>query len=124
MEINHPKVLQELTAAFNAYEDALMSNDVEALINIFWQAPQAVRFGANENLYGWDQIVNFRQNRTPPPKRTLFNTVITTFGHEYANTSTEFVRQDGSGRQSQSWILTDDGWRIAAAHISFTPNPT
>ena len=119
MQVNIPDVLEEVTKAFNEYETALMNNDVEALINKFWRDPAAVRYGASENLYGWDAIVNFRKNRTPPPPRLLFNTVITCFDRDYANISTEFRRTDGTGRQSQSWIRTNDGWRIAAAHISF-----
>jgi hypothetical protein len=121
MEVNIPEVLAEMRTVFAAYEEALNGNDVAALINFFWQSPYAVRYGANENLYGWDQIVSFRKNRTPPPARALFNTVITTFGHDYANASTEFKRHDGVGRQSQSWIRCKDGWKIAAAHISFNP---
>jgi len=119
MEVNIPEVLAEMTTVFEAYEAALISNDVDKLINFFWQSPHAVRYGANENLYGWEQIVNFRKNRIPPPERALLNTVITTFGRDYANTSTEFKRHDGIGRQSQSWIRCADGWKIAAAHISF-----
>ncbi len=121
MEVNIPEVLAEMRIVFAAYEEALNGNDAAALINFFWQSPYAVRYGANENLYGWDQIVNFRKNRTPPPARVLFNTVITTFGHNYANASTEFKRHDGVGRQSQSWIRCADGWKIATAHISFSP---
>lgn len=119
MQINIPAVLAEVEAIFADYERALVSNDVDALIQFFWQSPLAVRYGATETLYGWDQIVAFRKNRTPPPPRTLLNTVITTYGQDYANASTEFKREDGSGRQSQSWIRTESGWKIAAAHISF-----
>lgn len=118
LPINLPDVLAEVQAMFAAYEDALMRNDVETLIGFFWQSPHAVRYGATENLYGWEQIVSFRKQRTPPPPRTLCNTVITTYGRDYANTSTEFRRAEGSGRQSQSWIRTASGWKIAAAHIS------
>lgn len=119
MQINHPHTLAEVQAVFADYEQALLANDVDALIQFFWQSPHAVRFGANENLYGWEQIVAFRKQRTPPPSRALFNTVITTYGYDYANASTEFRRADGTGRQSQSWIRTAAGWKIAAAHISF-----
>lgn len=122
MKINIPSVRAEVTRAFQEYEAALMRNDVDALIAKFWRSPEAVRYGTDETLYGWDAIVNFRQNRKPPPSRTLFNTVITSFGYDYANISTEFRRAGGSGRQSQSWIRTADGWRIAAAHISFKPD--
>ncbi len=119
MQINLPEVVAEIRARFEDYERALCANDVEALLAFFWDSPHAVRFGANENLYGWSQIAHFRQLRTPPPPRSLRNTVITTFGRDYANTSTEFVRPDAVGRQSQSWIRTEQGWKIAAAHVSY-----
>lgn len=119
MQINHPQILAEVERVFANYEQALASNDVEALIDFFWQSPHAVRYGATENLYGWDQIAAFRKQRPAPASRTLLNTVITTYGDDYANTSTEFRRGDIHGRQSQSWIRTAQGWKIAAAHVSF-----
>lgn len=123
MDVNIPEVLAEIEATFYAYETALNQNDVTALINFFWQDAQAVRFGATENLYGWEHIVNFRQNRVAPPKRTLFNTRFTSFGYDYANANTEFQRADGLiGRQSQSWVRTSIGWRIVSAHVSFFPS--
>jgi glutaredoxin-related protein len=124
LAVNLLEVVAEVKVAFNEYENVLMSNDVQALIKKFWQHPDAVRFGVNENLYGWEQIVKFRQQRNPPLPRTLMHTVITTFGHDYANISTEFKSANGDlGRQMQSWIRTDDGWRIVAAHISLLPLP-
>ena len=119
MQINHPQILAEVERVFAHYEQALASNNVEALIDFFWQSPHAVRYGATENLYGWDQIAAFRKQRPAPASRTLLNTVITTYGKDYANTSTEFRRGDIYGRQSQSWIRTAQGWKIAAAHVSF-----
>jgi Protein of unknown function (DUF3225) len=119
MIINIPEVVAELRLAFDEYETALMANDVPALINKFWQSEMSVRFGATENLYGWNAIVNFRQNRLSPAQRSLFNTVITSFGQDYANVTTEFRNAEKTGRQSQSWIRTELGWRIAAAHVSY-----
>jgi ketosteroid isomerase-like protein len=29
-----------------------------------------------------------------------------------------------TGRQSHVWLRTDDGWRIAAAHVSLMPAPS
>jgi len=119
MQINDSVILAEVEAVFAAYERALTSNDVTALIDFFWQSPHAVRYGATENLYGWEQIANFRKQRPAPAARILLNTVITTYGTDYANASTEFKRGDVHGRQSQSWIRTAQGWKIAAAHVSF-----
>lgn len=122
LAINLPEVMNQVRLAFETYEKNLTENNVDALINSFWRHPSAVRFGANENLYGWQEIQNFRQQRTPPAHRELMRTIITTYGDEYANVSTEFKNAKGEvGRQMQSWIHTQEGWRIAAAHISLLP---
>jgi hypothetical protein len=125
LAINLPEIVQEVRNAFESYEKALMHNDVDSLIQKFWQHPEAIRFGASENLYGFDQIASFRQKRTPPPQRELFNTHITTIGNDVAVASTEYINAKGErGRQMQTWVRTDMGWRIAAAHISFLPPQT
>jgi hypothetical protein len=81
-----------------------------------------VRFGPGQNLYGIEQIQAFRTARVGgSPQRTLANTVITTFGREFATANTEFQRvgADRPARQSQTWARMPDGWRVVAAHISF-----
>lgn len=119
--INVPEVLAEVTASFKRYEAALTGNDVTVLDELFWDSPYTLRYGATENLLGYDAIKAFRQAR--PAKgleRELRNTVITTFGTDYATANTEFSR-DGEarcGRQSQVWLRTAEGWRIVAAHVS------
>ena len=47
--------------------------------------------------------------------------MITTFGTDLATAYTEFVPEgsDAVGRQSQTWIRTDAGWRVASAHVSW-----
>lgn len=121
MEINIPEVVAEVTAAFERYEKALVSNDVAVLDELFWQSPQTVRYGVTENLYGYDAIATFRKNRSPVNlERSLINTVITTYGQDFATANTEFVRVNANrtGRQSQTWIRTEEGWRIVSAHVS------
>lgn len=121
LEINIPEVVAEVTSAFERYERALVDNDVATLDAIFWNSPHALRFGVNENLYGYDAIANFRSNRPAMNlARTLMNTVITTYGRDTATANTEFQRPGAplSGRQSHVWVRTDQGWRIAAAHVS------
>jgi len=47
--------------------------------------------------------------------------VITTYGQDFATASTLFRRDtlgDRIGRQSQSWVRTDEGWRVVVAHVS------
>lgn len=120
-QINQPQVHAEVSAAFYRYEAALVSNDVAVLDALFWHDPRTVRLGAGENLYGIDEIRTFRAARPAAGlQRTLRNTLITTFGNDYAVCSTEFTREgsDRIGRQQQTWIRFADGWRIVAAQVS------
>jgi hypothetical protein len=122
LEINLPDVLAEVEAAFSLYEDALVNNRVEVLDQLFWPSSRTVRYGATENLVGIDAIRAFRAARSPAGlARRLRNTVITTYGRDFATTMTEFQREgsDRIGRQSQSWARFDDGWRVVAAHVSY-----
>jgi hypothetical protein len=121
MTIDDPEVLAEVTAAFAAYETALMANDVSVLDTLFWASPSVLRYGVGENLYGQDEIIAFRKARPGgSPQRTLTRTVITTFGRDYATANTEFVREGSAriGRQSHAWVRLPQGWRIVAAHVS------
>jgi hypothetical protein len=122
MIINDPDILAEVQAAFARYESALMTNDLEALDALFWHDPRVIRFGPGQNLYGIEAIQAFRVGRVGgSPQRTLANTVITTFGRDFATANTEFQRLGAArpGRQSQTWIRLPVGWRVVAAHISF-----
>ncbi|MCW5624897.1 MAG: oxalurate catabolism protein HpxZ [Burkholderiales bacterium] len=121
MAINLPDVLAEVTAAFAQYERALVGNDVEALDSLFWNSPFTIRYGATENLYGYEAIAAFRKGRSPLNlARTLQHTVITTFGTDFATANTEFRRTTTTaiGRQSQTWWRSPAGWRVVAAHVS------
>jgi hypothetical protein len=121
MVINDPEVLAEVRDAFGRYEKALMENDIPALNALFWDSPLVIRFGPGQNLYGMEAIAAFRTARIGgSPRRLLFNTIITSFGRDFATANTEFQRDgaSASGRQSQSWVRLPEGWRIAAAHVS------
>lgn len=50
MRINDPDVVRAVTAAFLAYETALVDNDVDTLSALFWKSPLTIRFGVTENL--------------------------------------------------------------------------
>jgi len=121
MLINAPLIVHEVRAAFEAYERALMENDLDALDALFWNSTFTVRFGPGQNLYGFDAIAAFRLGRVGgSPQREIFNTVITTFGTDFATANTEFQRAGAPkpGRQSQSWVRFPEGWRVVSAHIS------
>jgi Protein of unknown function (DUF3225) len=121
LEINAPQVVAEVTAAFRRYERALIANDLDTLDAHFWASPLNVRYGLAENQYGSEAIAAFRRSRPPVDlTRELLNTVITTFGEDFATANTEFRLKGATaiGRQTQAWVRTDAGWRIVAAHVS------
>ncbi|APX75539.1 oxalurate catabolism protein HpxZ [Achromobacter insolitus] len=121
MDINLPDVVAEVTAALERYEAALVNNQVEVLDALFWNSPHTLRYGAGENLYGYEAIRAFRAARSPQGlARRVLRTVVTTYGQDFATANLEFQR-DGSdrpGRQSQTWMRTPEGWRVVAAHVS------
>ena len=126
MDLNLPDVLAEVTAAFARYEKALVTNDVAVLDELFWDSPHTLRYGATENLHGYDAIRAFRAGRSAQGlAREIFNTVITTYGRDFATANTEFRRTGASrtGRQSQTWVRTAAGWRVVAAHVSLLDAP-
>jgi hypothetical protein len=121
MEINLPHVLAEVREQFDRYEAALVSNDVAVLDELFWDSPHTLRYGATENLYGHAEIAAFRSARPATGlARAVLNTVITSYGHDFATCNIEFSRVGvpGVGRQSQTWARMPEGWRIVAAHVS------
>ena len=128
MDIDLPDVLAEVSAQFARYEAALVSNDVAVLDELFRNDPRTLRYGINENLYGYEAIMAFRAGRSPVGlMRTTDKTVITTYGRDTAVASTLFYRDVWSGkkvgRQMQTWVRFPEGWRIVAAHVSIIDEP-
>ena len=108
MEIDLPEVMAEVRDAFGRYEQVLVSNDVAALNEMFYDDARTIRYGAGENLYGYTEIMAFRAARSPVALgRTLSRTVITTFGRNFAVASTLYERPSAPGkvgRQMQTWV--------------------
>jgi len=122
MEIDIPEVVAEVTAAFSRYEAALVANDVAVLDDSFWDDPRVIRFALHDNGYGFAAIQQARRARDGVDlARRLSHTVITTFGRDAATANTEFERVASGrrGRQSQTWIRTDAGWKVVSAHVSW-----
>ena len=122
MEIDLPDILAEVTAQFARYEQALVSNDVAVLDELFHRDARTLRYGIGENLYGYDEVTAFRAARSPAGlMRRTARTVITSYGRDSAVASTLFYRDTAPGkvgRQMQTWIRFAEGWRIVAAHVS------
>jgi hypothetical protein len=126
MVINDPEVVAELAALYPRYEAALVSNDAETLTAMFWNSKHALRFGATENLHGFEEISAFRKARPGVNlARTIKRLDIVTFGRDFGSVTLEFTREvDGRsvlGRQSQVWVRLTEGWRIVSAHVSILP---
>ncbi len=120
MQVDDPEVKAEVTVAFYAYERALMSDDIAAMDALFFAAPQTVRFGVGEVLYGIDEIREFRKGRGGSPQRTLGRVEIAAYGRDFATANAEFFREGATrrGRQSQTWVRFPDGWKVVSAHVS------
>ncbi len=127
MIIDDPEVKAEVEAAFAAYEQALVTNDVAALDLFFAPTEDAIRYGGGENLYGYEAIKAFRAARSPQGlARKLERTRIVTYGRDYAVAATLFRRDNAAGkvgRQMQTWVRFPEGWRIVAAHVSVIDEP-
>jgi hypothetical protein len=121
VQINIPEVLGAVTAAFYRYEEALVGNDAATLDSLFWNSQFTLRYGIAECLYGHEAIVRFRAGqRAIDLRRDLLRTEITTYGRDFGTANVEFRRHGAElvGRQSHVWLLTEEGWKIAAAHVS------
>ncbi len=120
MTINDPVRLAEVTAAFHAYERALMADDIAAMDALFHDAPTTNRYGVGEVLYGIEAIRDFRRGRGGSPQRRLGRVTITVYGDVFATADAEFFRDgtDRRGRQTQGWVRFADGWKIVSAHVS------
>jgi hypothetical protein len=119
--VNQPHVIAALNAAFDAYEDALIRHDVAMLDEFFWYDESTVRYGVAENLYGGQQIREYRMNCAPVhPGRKIVRRVTTSFGDDFGTISAQFSAPDTEriGRQMQTWVRFRQGWRIVAAHVS------
>ena len=122
MIIDQTNTLQELTLVFAEYEQALVNNDVETLDRLFWNDPRTIRYGAGENLYGFAEIQEFRNSRSPKGlNRTIKRQSITTYGDSLGCTHIEYVNLSSgkAGRQTQTWIKKDNRWLVVSAHVSW-----
>jgi hypothetical protein len=127
MDIDLPEIVAEVTAQFQRYEQALVSNDVAVLDELFRKDVRTLRYGISENLYGHAEISAFRAARSPAGlMRRTARTIITSYGRDAAVASTLFYREGAPGRvgrQMQTWARFPEGWRIVAAHVSIIDEP-
>lgn len=124
VELDRPGVGAEVLAAFHRYERALTDGDVGVLTELFWDDPRCVRFGVADRQRGADAITRWRREHPGvPPGRRLVDTHVLVIDDRAAVVTTQFGYPNGiaEGRQSQTWVRFEEGWRIVAAHVSEVP---
>lgn len=114
-----PDAIAEVTAAFEAYERALVANDVPAMLEFF--AADAIRYGVADQQAGLEEQRRWRLAQPAlPPGRRLKDTEVREWrpGTVVVTTLFGYPGSDVLGRQSQTWVRLTDGWRIVHAHVS------
>ena len=113
----------EVTALFEAYERALVANDIDALDGAFWDDARVVRYGISEVQEGIEAVRAWRREAAPVPStRRITSRHLLALAPDVVAVDVTFVYGDepGVGRQSQTWRRIDGAWRIVRAHVSMT----
>lgn len=120
MQINESATVAEVTEQVMRYEKALVNNDIAVLNELFWHSEYTVRLGGSENLFGYDEIAQFRSNRSAKGlARVIEKVTVSTFGTKLACAHVIFSRPGQPlGRQSQTWVKIEQQWRVVSAHVS------
>jgi hypothetical protein len=123
-DANIPEIVAEVTESFQRYNQAIEEGDSAVLNGFFWNSPLTVRFGPREHLFGYEEIASFRTGVWKPgAPRAVERLAVTTFGRDFGTTNAIFRDAAGkANRQSQVWVRREEGWRIAAAHVSPLPD--
>lgn len=113
-----------LLDALEAYEAALMANDLDALDDAFVDRSGTMRGDDRGLLVGHDAISAFRGVRGGVPSRRLTRVEVRTLADDLALVvSVSTFTAGGDGLQTQLWRRTDGTWRIEAAHVTERPKP-
>ncbi|WP_036319507.1 AtzH-like domain-containing protein [Microbacterium indicum] len=112
----------DLLEAILGYERAILANDLDELDRWFVDAPDTLRGDEAGLLVGHDAISAFRGLRGGVAAREIERIEYRPITDDtaYVVAVSRFLI-GGRGLQTQLWRLTDDGWRIAAAHVSGRP---
>ena len=108
-----------LADAVDAYELALMANDLEALDAFFAEGDRTMRGDAAGLLVGHERISRFRRGRGGAPQREIESVEVRTIDDDHALVVSVLVPlAGGRGQQTQLWRRDASGWVIDAAHVS------
>jgi hypothetical protein len=118
------EVEKALLACFLAYEEALSAGDVAAMDGWFADDGRTTRFGVADEQRGADELRRWRSHAPRvPPDRRLSETRVDVWADDLGVVTTLFRYPTSAavGRQSQTWLRTDAGWRVIHAHVSERP---
>ncbi|MCS5493943.1 AtzH-like domain-containing protein [Curtobacterium flaccumfaciens] len=112
-----------LLEALDAYETALLANDLDALDAAFVDSPDTMRGDDRGLLVGHDAISAFRGARGGVATRSLTHVEVRPLTEDRALVvSVSRFAAGGQGLQTQLWRREGDtGWRIEAAHVTGRP---
>jgi Asp-tRNA(Asn)/Glu-tRNA(Gln) amidotransferase A subunit family amidase len=109
----------DLRAAFEAYERAVVENDLPAMDAAFADGPGVLRGDGAGLLVGKDAIRAFRTGRGGVSARTIHSIHYRPLADDAALLmSVSRYAGGGSGLQTQVWQRLDGAWRITAAHVT------
>ncbi|MEX0153704.1 AtzH-like domain-containing protein [Microbacterium sp. LMI1-1-1.1] len=125
----HPSLPDDLKAAFDAYERAIIANDLDALDASFAPGTDTLRGDAAGLLVGHDAISGFRSLRGGVPPREIseihYRPLSTAAvggpssdGDVALLVSVSRFHGGGRGLQTQVWKRIDGHWLITAAHVT------
>ncbi|MEV8240117.1 AtzH-like domain-containing protein [Microbacterium testaceum] len=112
-------IAADLRDAFDAYERAIVANDLDALDAFFAPGPDTLRGDPAGLLVGHEAISGFRSLRGGVPPRDITDVHYRPLGPDVALLmSVSRFRGGGRGLQTQVWQRIDGSWLITAAHVA------
>lgn len=110
---------EEVRLVYDEYERAVQQNDAETLISLFWDSPKTVRAAPNGFLVGAAEIAAFRRARPAADYRRVEKRLeVTALTSDVVMAALVSERTGTTGFQTQTWLRTPDGWRVAMGHVS------
>lgn len=113
----------EVLAAARAYEDALAAGDTEAASAWFATDPRTSRFGPDGSQLDLDAVRALRASAAPTPPATWVHESARTLAPGVVLHLAILERGGTTVQRTQLWTRTEEGWRIAHAHVSNPRSP-